>query len=135
MEQALADGWLLFDPEGERKRETRVAGKTSTQEDHRILCTHCGNPITHRGERIAVSGSHTHTCSNPHGFVFVIGCFRSAPGCRHESSATAEHSWFSGYQWSIAACAQCDRHLGWRFNAPADHFYGLILDRLTEAHK
>jgi hypothetical protein len=125
---------LLFDPEQERKREERVAETTRerAEEDHRILCAACRNAVTHRDERIGVNGSHSHTCCNPHGFVFTIGCFRAASGCRCTASATAEHSWFPGYEWSIAYCAQCDRHLGWRFVAAADCFYGLILDRLSE---
>ena len=125
----------FFDPEGERKREKRVTVKTREQidEDHRIVCANCRNPVTHRDRRIAVNGSHAHTCRNPHGFVFCIGCFREAPGCRSEAAATAEHSWFVGYQWSIAYCGQCDRHLGWRFSASSDRFYGLILDRLADA--
>ena len=127
---------LFFDLEDGRKRETRVIkAREKTAADYRIFCANCRNPVTHRDERIAASDSHTHTCCNPHGLVFVIGCFRSAPGCKHESTGTAEHSWFSGYQWSIACCAQCDRHLGWRFSAPADHFYGLILDRLIEVRE
>ena len=135
MELVFPEALLLFDPEGNGKRESRVTTEARVQakQDQRILCANCGNPITHRDERIEASGSHTHTCSNPHGFVFLIGCFRAAPGCRCEAFATAEHSWFSGYRWSIAYCAQCDRHLGWRFSASADEFHGLILDRLTEA--
>ena len=131
----LLPSYLFFDPEGERKRETRVvAGRRDlAQEDHRILCANCKNPVTHRDQRIPVSGSHMHTCRNQHGFVFCIGCFRDAPGCSSEATARAEHSWFAGYQWSITCCGQCERHLGWRFSAAADHFYGLILDRLADA--
>ena len=128
-------GLLFFDPEGERKRETRVRRSASEQadEDKRIFCAHCRNPVTHRDEKIAVGGRYAHTCRNPHGCVFSIGCFRAAPGCIAESASTAEHTWFPGYQWSVAHCAHCDRHLGWRFSAPADGFYGLILDRLIES--
>lgn len=28
---------------------------------------------------------------------------------------TAQDSWFPGYAWSIASCARCLNHLGWRF--------------------
>ena len=131
----LLPSHLFFDPEGERKREARVAARRRDQtlEDHRILCANCKNPVTHRDQRIVVSGNHAHTCRNPHEFVFRIGCFRDAPGCKSEAAATAEHSWFAGYQWSIAYCAQCERHLGWRFSASADCFFGLILDRLLDA--
>ena len=133
--EILQPSFLFFDPEGERKRETRVVAGTrdETQNDHGILCANCKNPVTHRDQRTIVSGSHEHTCRNPHGFVFCVGCFREAPGCKAETAATAEHSWFAGYQWSIAYCGRCERHLGWRFSTSADGFYGLILDRLADA--
>ena len=127
-------GLVFFDPESERRRETRVTAETRVEEDdERLVCARCGHTITHRAARIAVSGEHLHTCRNPHGFEFCIGCFRAAPGCKSESWATAEHSWFKGYRWSIASCAQCDRHIGWRFSAPGDAFFGLILDRLAQS--
>ncbi|KAA3677271.1 cereblon [Paragonimus westermani] len=32
-------------------------------------------------------------------------------------SASEEYSWFPGYSWTIANCANCSQHLGWLFNA------------------
>jgi hypothetical protein len=43
-----------------------------------------------------------------------------------EGAASAEYSWFPGYAWTIALCAACAVHLGWRY-APAH--------ALTFAHK
>ncbi|KAH9638896.1 hypothetical protein HF086_012849 [Spodoptera exigua] len=43
---------------------------------------------------------------------------------------SAEYSWFPGYTWTVALCANCMVHVGWRFEAlkrslrPAQ-FYGL----------
>jgi hypothetical protein len=30
-------------------------------------------------------------------------------------SPTAQDSWFPGYAWTIASCARCLNHLGWKF--------------------
>lgn len=76
-------------------------------------------------------GGSEHTFSNPDGFVFHIGCFRNAHGCTAVGIPTLEHTWFSGYSWRIAVCARCQTHLGWWYRAPADQFYGLIVDRLS----
>jgi hypothetical protein len=97
-----------------------------------IACRHCGHPITRPEEALAVDGTQRHTFANPHGIVFEIGCFRSAPGCAHAGAASDEFTWFSGYRWRVAACGQCLLHLGWRFEAgQGDLFHGLILDRLV----
>jgi hypothetical protein len=100
-----------------------------------IFCRSCGQAITKASERIQMSGSHRHTFTNPHGFTFEIGCFRTADGCVCVGPATAEHTWFAGFMWRIAVCASCRIHMGWRFTAadPAAAFNGLILNRLAEA--
>lgn len=125
---------LFFDPAGKRHRAPRASRDTARAADRerRILCTRCGNTITHRDQRIAVNGAHAHTCTNPHGLTFHIGCFREAPGCAAFGEATAKFTWFPGYAWRIADCAKCGTHLGWLFVSSADGFYGLIADRLTE---
>jgi len=97
-----------------------------------ICCRFCLQVITSAGERVAQSGAHRHTFANPHGYLFEIGCFRSAPGCRSEGPAVTEFSWFSGYAWRIAACGRCLNHLGWRFQGAAPSFYGLILNNLIQ---
>jgi len=46
-------------------------------------------------------------------------------------SPQAADSWFLGFQWRLANCAECRRHLGWYFDRPGDEFFfGLILDRI-----
>lgn len=96
-----------------------------------ILCRSCGRMITHEKNRLAVDGSHRHTFANPHGIVYEIGCFQSAPGCTHGGSLTAEFSWFAGFQWKIALCGGCLTHMGWLFVSSSSRFNGLILDRLV----
>jgi hypothetical protein len=99
----------------------------------RLVCAQCGQPITAAHWRMAVAGAHNHVFANPHGQVFEIGCFSSAPGCVAVGPATQDFSWFSGTIWQVAVCASCGLHLGWRYvrdNGGA--FYGLILDRLRQ---
>jgi len=98
-----------------------------------ILCRQCLNMITGPDEGIWMNGNHRHTFANPLGVVYEIGCFNSAPGSRAVGPATDEFSWFSGYLWRVAICAQCLTHLGWFFLSSAGHgFHGLIIDRLIE---
>jgi hypothetical protein len=100
------------------------------QADKNLRCRACGFVIACDRDRISVQGSHEHSCVNPHGIRFHIGCFREAPGGAEIGEETFEHTWFAGYRWRIMLCAQCRCHLGWGFHAE-DRFYGLILTRLT----
>lgn len=104
------------------------------QEEIYLLCRDCLHPITRPADRIAVQGRHAHTFANPHGIVFEIGCFQSAPGCGTIGPASDEFSWFPGHRWRVCICAACLVHLGWVFlPATGGVFYGLILDHLIEA--
>lgn len=110
-----------------------AAGKEAPLEEPRVLCRACRQTITRSAERIPVDGAHRHTFANPHGLVFEIGCFASAPGCATAGPASAEFTWFAGHSWRLALCRGCRTHLGWRFATPGGHaFYGLILERLIE---
>jgi len=118
-------------PAGEE--ETEVLERDVCQGGRFLLCAICGHRITHTGERIRVNGSHQHTFANPHGFVFRIGCFLSAPGCLEEpSDETTEFTWFAGYAWRIEVCGGCFSHLGWGFRSEDHRFHGLVVDRLVE---
>lgn len=128
-------GVQLLDPRGFTLSAEKVAPDAAQEEkkEKRLFCARCRHPITHQDERIDVNGAHHHRRTNPAGYTFSIGCFHEAGGCIGAGEATAAHTWFRGYAWRIAICASCERHLGWRFEAAADHFYGLILDHLTSA--
>lgn len=103
------------------------------QEEIYILCRDCLHPVTRPADRISVQGRHRHTFANPHGVVYEIGCFRSAPGCGLIGPASDEFTWFAGHHWRVCVCAACLVHLGWRFaSTDGEPFYGLILDRLIE---
>ncbi|MEM7003329.1 MAG: cereblon family protein [Pseudomonadota bacterium] len=100
-----------------------------------LYCATCGHVITSNAERIMVNGSHDHDLTNPHGFSFHLGCFAQALGCDISGHGEAADSWFMGYMWRLATCANCQNHLGWYFSGVApgsqDYFYGLILNALT----
>jgi hypothetical protein len=97
-----------------------------------LACVRCLTGITTTAARIEVNGAHAHTFANPHGFVYHVGCFLEAPGCRAQGAATAYWSWFPGHTWRLAHCAACGEHLGWLFEGPDSVFHGLVLDRLAE---
>lgn len=131
--ELVLPGFLFVESKPRARREKKPASRAADQpeKEKRLFCAQCRHPITHQDERIRVSGAHEHTCTNPHGFTFHIGCFRAASGCAASGEATLEHTWFAGYAWKVALCANCGMQLGWRYEAPEDRFYGLILDRLT----
>lgn len=96
-----------------------------------LYCSGCLEFITDERSSIEVRGAHTHTCTNPAGVTFTIGCFREAPGCGCSGTPTPEFSWFPGYRWDLALCTACGKHLGWGFHGGADGFFGLIVDELV----
>lgn len=106
----------------------------SPQAERVLLCRACRHPIARPADRVSVQGRHTHTFANPHGLVFEIGCFQSAPGCGPIGPASDDFTWFPGHRWRVCICAACLGHLGWQFlPGLGDGFYGLILDRLIES--
>lgn len=98
-----------------------------------LVCARCGAPITREADRVEKNGAHLHTRINPGGFVYQLGCFAAAPGCRDHGPPTLEHTWFAGHTWRFSDCAACATHLGWRFDGPVGPFWGLIVDRLRTA--
>ncbi len=101
-----------------------------------IYCGQCSHVITQATQRIDVNGSHAHFFTNPFGIEFHVGCFAQALGCDISGRAEAADTWFMGYFWRVASCAECHAHLGWYFAQASgeDYFYGLILDRIQEDH-
>jgi hypothetical protein len=80
-----------------------------------------------------VQGGHEHRFTNPHGVTYHIGCYREAAGCSIVGESTMKFTWFPGYAWRVALCANCRTHLGWRFESPGGGFHGLILNRLISS--
>jgi hypothetical protein len=108
-----------------------VVGGERGERGRPLRCRVCGAHVTWDGARIEVGGAHAHTFCNPHGHVFGIGCFATAPGCRQVGAATDFYSWFPGYAWRMSVCDRCSTHLGWSYGEGPD-FWGLILAQLVE---
>lgn len=104
--------------------------ESASKTEKNICCAFCMHPVTKPENQTTMNGAFRHVFANPHGYVYEIGCFSYAPGCRPSSTSSSEFSWFSGYSWQIGVCELCASHLGWRFSSEANVFYGLILDKL-----
>lgn len=110
---------------------TAPEDKPSARSEDVIVCRQCRHVITAPMERRDINGAHSHTFANPEGIIFEIICFYNAWGCAYVGPASAEFTWFSGYVWRIAVCANCHVHLGWRFSTSDGRFFhGLITSRL-----
>ena len=106
--------------------------RDETDEENFLICKICSHIITSQSSIISIYGHHTHIFSNPQGIVYEIGCFSFAQGCRNVSTPTLDYTWFPGFSWSIAICANCQTHLGWFYQSQDSSFFGLILDSLTD---
>jgi len=113
---------MLRETETEKKKES-------------ILCKTCGNEITTVEYNIAVSGQHAHIFTNPLGITFHIGCFSRAWGCFVYGIPTYEATWFPGFTWCVAVCANCFTHLGWYYQSGREGFFGLIMANLAKTDK
>ncbi|MBI1422811.1 MAG: hypothetical protein GC149_05030 [Gammaproteobacteria bacterium] len=99
-----------------------------------LCCTQCRHQITDTAARLELAGGHTHIFTNPGGFTYEIMLFEYAD-CVTHGPATTEYTWFPGFAWQLALCANCQAHLGWRYRRTGSAaFYGLIRDRLIEVN-
>jgi hypothetical protein len=95
-----------------------------------VRCRCCSAAITQSGDQINIGLSHHHLTS-PEGLSFNLRCFQYAPGCALSGIPSDEASWFGGYHWQLAQCAECAEHLGWYYQRQNNRFFfGLIQDRL-----
>lgn len=101
------------------------------EENKKLLCKFCKNHIANVNDAISIEGDHTHTFSNPAGYVYTINCYQAAYGCLVASERTNEYSWFKNYYWQIVFCNSCREQLGWLFSNETE-FYALIADRLLQ---
>jgi hypothetical protein len=98
-------------------------------------CSACGGFITSSDRLIPIGVSTRHRFVNPAGVKFEFNTFFSCPGAGAHHEATAAHTWFPGYQWRLAFCRHCGRHLGWHYEAvspPArpSEFWGILISHL-----
>jgi hypothetical protein len=117
-----------LDPElGIRQSDETVSGRDF------IYCATCSSVIGRIADKIAINGSHDHVCTNPHGIRFHLGCWSEALGCTISGQRMAADTWFPGFRWRLASCAECHVHIGWYFDRDETNwFYGLILDRIQQ---
>lgn len=98
-----------------------------------LHCAACGVKVTDATHRITVDGAHAHDVVNPAGLHFRIGCFTNADGARLIGTATMEWTWFQGFRWQVAICANCGVQLGWGYHDDSPRrFFGLMLQALRE---
>ncbi len=115
---------------------TKILQETETaKEKESILCKNCKYEITTMEYAAAVNGQHAHIFKNPAGMTFHIGCFSRAWGCTVYGIPTYEFTWFAGYSWCMAVCANCFVHLGWYYQSGRESFYGLILANVVKDFK
>ena len=117
-------------PAGELDIQNSSTLREEEKEEEFLRCAACKAPITRECDRISINEQHQHVFTNPHGYIFQIGCFIVAQGCVFSDDETNFFSWFPGYAWRYALCGQCLTHLGWGFRSQDSQFVGLILDRL-----
>lgn len=127
--------WRAFQPGGEdpaRARGRAPATLDEGGEGQALACGGCRRRVTTGAARVEIGGGHEHTCTNPGGFSYRIGCFAWAENLTPLGAPSTYWSWFPGMSWQVQHCATCRRHLGWRFASADGGFYGLILDALVE---
>lgn len=95
-----------------------------------IVCRLCGNALTTEEEAVSIRGNYEHQRKNPYGLYFVFQTFEEALGCTIKGQPTPGDTWFPGFEWEIAVCADCEIHLGWFFSNEGSSFYGLISDKI-----
>ena len=65
------------------------------------------------------TGSFVNPGGAVHDMITVSGA-SAGPKLRLHGVPSSEHSWFPGYQWTIASCGTCGTHMGWRFTPEPD---------------
>ncbi|NQU63309.1 MAG: hypothetical protein HQ517_03350 [SAR324 cluster bacterium] len=113
------------------KQKTQKGAQQQSEWEKYIICVQCENRISQSIYKISHQGTFEHTFLNPAGHVFHIGCFKRADGCLVLGKPSLEWTWFQGWQWRVALCGRCLKHLGWYYQTEQDSsFFGLILDAL-----
>jgi hypothetical protein len=118
-------------PSREKSPLDEVEDEHLFEHEEELHCAECGQAITRPKFQTRIGGKFQHTCVNPAGILFEIGCFSQAAGCREIGPESDDFTWFDGYTWQVAICSSCRSHLGWRFWSSEDSFFGLILNRLA----
>uniref|UniRef100_A0A0E0L4T0 Protein cereblon n=1 Tax=Oryza punctata TaxID=4537 RepID=A0A0E0L4T0_ORYPU len=83
-----------------------------------IKCRCCKSLIAKRSDMVVMStdgplGAYV----NPYGFVHETITVSKATGLALDGNPSTVHSWFPGYSWTMASCADCESNIGWLFKA------------------
>ncbi|CAH0664252.1 unnamed protein product [Spodoptera exigua] len=96
-----------------------------------LCCSSCMAQIARKEHIFPMSSEGVHSnYTNLGGYMHDILTVSEACNVETNGAPSAEYSWFPGYTWTVALCANCMVHVGWRFEAlkrslrPAQ-FYGL----------
>ncbi|KAL1455958.1 hypothetical protein WDU94_000720 [Cyamophila willieti] len=102
-----------------------------------IRCIGCFQQIGNMKDVFFMSASGPQgTYVNPSGYIHETITLYTADQIRVDSVLSTEYSWFPGYAWSVATCARCHCHVGWRFTAVQKSlvpklFYGITKRAIT----
>jgi hypothetical protein len=133
MELPFYTWFVLLDRERDRRSSPAPVKDGVANDLHPLVCVVCGHHISDDANRIEMAGAHEHTFVNPGGYVHDIGCFNAAPGCVYLGATESAFSWFPGWTWQVAACAQCRAHVGWIYRSNGAQFHGLLVAALRRA--
>jgi len=89
-----------------------------------LHCGHCSFPLARARQVFTIGGADGTTGAyvNPHGIVHETLTVRQLDLLQDDADLwllggpEIRDSWFPGYAWTIANCALCGFHLGWKFD-------------------
>ena len=124
---------------GQGQQDPHSDQATEEKEHHPLVCRRCGAEISHLDAIFTIdSDNAVRVFPNPYGHLREIITLMRAQGLQIVGPPTTEFSWFAGFAWEVAYCANCGNHLGWQFTAVSDGaepklFYGLLRSELVES--
>lgn len=122
---------LRADATGTARDQSR-RGETTEEEmpGRALLCRRCRTKVSHESELFAFGAdSAVRIFANAAGLLREVFTARRAQRLTFVGPPTTEFTWFAGYGWEAAFCAECESHLGWRFSRPTGtpaEFFGLL---------
>src|SRR5262245_27241351 len=124
-------------PDPAREKERRASSaKAETPRERPILCRACETAVSDVRELFSMRArSPIQVFPNPYGQMKEIMTLRASWSLQLVGEPILEFTWFEGYTWTIAVCAACRSHLGWRYEGSDDPtvFYGLLTAAVREA--
>ena len=103
-------------------------------------CAVCGVFITDSDAAVNINGANRHSFVNPAGFRCNFMTFVACENALEHPDLYREHSWFPGYGWRFLTCGKCFQHLGWKYDAVADHvnprdFFGVLVEAVEQVEQ